>query len=70
MVEIFGIRWLKISAAFFLTLILSVSLSKLIITVWENFHFSYGDERFEVEAWLEENRFDKEAFRKRGKFQI
>ena len=64
------IRWLKISAAFFLTLILSVSLSKLIICVWDNFQFSYGDERFNVEAWLEQNRFEqhKEAFRKRGKF--
>lgn len=64
------IRWLKISAALFLTLILSVSLSKLIICVWENFQFSYGDERFEVEAWLEQNRFEqhKEAFRKRGKY--
>lgn len=66
------IRWLKISAAFFLTLILSVSLTKLIICVWDNFQFSYGDERFErfdVEAWLEQNRFGqhKEAFRKRGK---
>lgn len=63
------IRWLKISAALFLTLILSVSLTKLIICVWENFQFSQGDERFDVEAWLEQNRLHqyKEEFRKRGK---
>lgn len=64
------IRWLKISAAVFLTLILSVSLTKLIICVWENFQFSHGaDERFNVEAWLEQNRLEhhKEVFRKRGK---
>lgn len=62
------IRWLKISAAIFLTLILSVSLTKLIICVWENFQFSHGDERFDVEAWLEQNRLEqyKGEFRKRG----
>lgn len=65
------IRWLKISAALFLTLILSVSLTKLIICVWENFQFSYGDEHFDVQLWLEQNRLSqhKEAFRKRGKYQ-
>lgn len=64
------IRWLKISAALFLTLILSVSLTKLIICVWENFHFSYGDERFNVELWLEQNRLSqhKDIFRKRGEY--
>lgn len=64
------IRWLKISAALFLTLILSVSLTKLIICVWENFQFSC-DERFDVEIWLEQNRLGqhKEAFKKRGKLK-
>lgn len=63
------ICWLKISAAFFLTLILSVSLSKLIVCVWDNFHFGDGDERFDFEAWLEQNRLEqhKDEFRKRGK---
>lgn len=63
------IRWLKISAALFLTLILSVSLTKLIICVWENFQFSQVDEQINVEAWLEQNRLQqyKEEFRKRGK---
>lgn len=62
------IRWLKISAALFLTLILSVSLTKLIICVWENFQFPHGDEHLHVEAWLERNRLQqyKEEFRKRG----
>lgn len=63
------ICWLKISAAFFLTLILSVSLTKLIVCIWDNFYFTDGDERFDVEAWLEQNRLQqhKEEFRKRGK---
>lgn len=66
------IRWLKISATFFLTLILSVSLTKLIFCVWENFQFSHGEERFDVETWLGQNRFGqhKEAFRKRGKYVV
>lgn len=64
------IRWLKISAALFLTLILSVSLTKLIICVWENFQFSSSDEHFDVEQWLQQNQLEqyKEDFRKRGKF--
>lgn len=63
------IRWLKISAALFFTLILSVSLTKLIICVWENFQIPHGDEHLHVEAWLEQNRLQqyKEVFRKRGK---
>lgn len=64
------VRWLKISAALFLTLMLSVSLTKLIICVWENFQIHHGDEH--VEAWLEQNRLHqyKEEFRKRGKHSL
>lgn len=64
------IRWLKISAAIFLTLILSVSLTKLIICVWDNIQLFSNDEHFNVEEWLKQNRLDqhKEVLRKRGKF--
>lgn len=63
------IRWLKISAAIFLTLILSVSLTKLIICVWDNIQVFPNDEHFNVEEWLEQNRLEqhKEVLRKRGK---
>lgn len=63
------IRWLKISAAIFLTLILSVSLTKLIICVWDNIQFFPNDEHFNVEEWLQQNRLEehKEVLRKRGK---
>lgn len=65
------IRWLKISAAIFLTLILSVSLTKLIVCIWENFQLadSIGEpDRIDVDAWLQQNRLDqyKNEFRKRG----
>lgn len=63
------IRWLKISAAIFLTLILSVSLTKLIVCIWENFQLADGEpDRIDVDAWLEQNRLDqyKGEFRKRG----
>lgn len=65
------IRWLKISAAIFLTLILSVSLTKLIVCVWENFQLADGEpDRIDVDSWLEQNRFDqyKSEFRKRGRY--
>lgn len=66
------IRWLKISAAIFLTLILSVSLTKLIICVWDNVQFFSNDEHFNVEEWLQQNRLEqhKEVLRKRGKLQF
>lgn len=64
------IRWMKISVALLLSLILTISLTKLVICLWENFHF-VNAERFDVELWLEQNQLDqyKETFRKRGKLK-
>lgn len=62
------IRWMKISLALVLSLILTISLTKLVISVWENFNFGTG-ERYNVEVWLEQNQLHqyKDTFRKRGK---
>lgn len=64
------IRWMKISLALVLSLIFTISLTKLVISVWENFNFGTS-ERYDVEVWLEQNQLHqyKETFRRRGEYR-
>lgn len=63
------IRWMKISLALVLSLIFTISLTKLVLSVWENFNFGTS-ERYDVEVWLEQNQLHqyKETFRRRGEY--
>lgn len=63
------IRWLKIALALILSLIFTISLTKVVISVWENFNFGTS-ERYDVELWLEQHQLHhyKETFRKRGEY--
>lgn len=61
-------RWMKMLVGLMFSLILTLSIMKLMISIWT--HINFGtNERLDVELWLKQNHFDqyKETFRKRGK---
>lgn len=65
------LRYIKLAAAIILSLIFTISLARLVISIWNQFNGSQTPQQGwpEVEVWLEQNQFDnyKELFRGSGK---
>lgn len=61
-------RWIKLLVALMFSLIVTLSIMKLMISIWTHINFG-ASERLDVDLWLEQNHLDqyKETFRKRGK---
>lgn len=71
--KIMLLRYVKIAAAIILSLIFTVSLGRLVVSLWNQLNWTHWPrhEWHEVELWLQENQLDeyKELFREKGDVQ-
>lgn len=62
------IHCVKILSAIILSLMFTISLSKLVICLWDDVDFSYADGRLDVDLWLDQNELGdyKKLFQEKG----